>query len=1781
MPKGNGQNNNEEEKDIETVSVNNSEADEEEEKTEEQIDNEEEIDNDNDDDDGDGNEDENEEEKSEEPQDEDEPLTYEKSYAWRINEWKKDAKANNYADFARSYVIDLITADMICGNDSPEEYEFDRDEFNEQRREVLALDSTMRYLHSLDTLELHDLAENYTEWRDRRDKWEEEQSELEYQREEEAKEKKKEEMTLAEERAEAIKRLHDTYYWDSDINDDISLILAIDHMIEDNGYDPDEVYKKGTLGRTMLSNYQGQIRTTMAFYRMTNMEKNELMPILEDPVLLKECMLYHEKAYAQELVEIAKLNAEINDAEKESFDEIQNELNNIANDSYSYQIDMLRNDIQERPTADPDAEAGEEPKEDDPNAELNRLKEGYAQIIAFALASCKKPGFNQDENDPDDPDDPDPEENLRRDYDLNDPHLDEKCFHELADKLQVQISRSQAYMAMVNNYTKEQFLEAMKDPIKAMNDYVKADKAEYERNPQYYKSEVRRRKSERVIRERRKQEEREFRESRRETAKNLYKEIKERKGPSAYTIDSNRTELNHKINDKRGSMYTPFNIPGVIEDNDALDICKNLYFGSKLKSFGAINLTAAQVTAWYLGVKGNSIDDLKDLTPPQAKQLFEEFKKDVAAHPVNGPEAEKLSPQELEANIRWYAGMHSAARHKADEIKYPSEEEMKTFDGIMNYSKGDINVAGTLRLIFNGNRYLKIDENNPQKVDLSKIYIDEFNKLKYASNAQTDKKDPEQDEAKDDNYFDDVKDRTYTENMFLQTLQKISEAGKSDNLQQRMAWKVLAEGQMIPLLQNTVKDQKTGTESKVQKTLNEGSRYLGVLISQQRSYVNKDTFREFTDDECVEILNTPLDELKKNNRALYSKVVIAIDDKVARAYSSFGKAAHEERVLGSIMKEYEAEDELERRREEYRKEVEERRKQHIELHNRRKKNQQETIDNFNNTLDQAAKDLQENEHYELFDLADLERFPGINYYSAYKTVKIWDMLPNDLKAYDEAFDKLFAPLMVTQDDPYHQFDPDNAAKGDIYAIGTFLDKFAFKVNDTGEEEILDIGDMLTRYEREMPKNHDTSILRYAKALVVYNIMNNDRDVKVVFRPDKMTKKTPIERDPEELHSEEEYMTNKVRGDYIEIKPLSREYAKSHPEAVTNAVNQQKSYELKKNKELDQKHRENEKKIAEDAKKIQQKIANDNMKTYLQKVASIKKNEQKINEIKAQRDQNAFKAEAEKKQYTKEVKQLNNRIAELEKIKKEVEEKPPEPVKPKEGASPEQIKQYNDQVVQYSKRIEELEKLKKQGVNDINADLDNARKQLALAERKLEKADPDKLKQVQAEMAAQKKLNLEREKKEEEIRKALLNRKDEKKEKKEDKKKSPEKKEEPKPIVQPKKEEKPKPIVQPEKKEEQPKPIIQPEKEEQPEKIERRDSIVIEKEAEIAGKLAKVRDEQRSKLNKAANEYAEVKMTVANRELGNIIKKDNENGNPLGEDIEIKQPAPEQDGDINTIISDDKLKGLQAQLGTKHRFLFTGLHIVGGTSHELQALKDNVEALLNLTKRLKDVPADKAMILRETYVKKLEETVDNYMIKKNKGNPNWKASTKMGEKRYEAAQNLKQFVNEYKERYKLTHAISKPEYNQIVSNELNAAEWQERIKIAVNNGAKPDSEQVQGEKADELIKCVTGYLAAFKLSKLVENNKMTAKEAKDNFVETARNIALSGSFNRLLADAKGSTPWEVALNIQKKAMKNKGAQIYNDYMKISNKMENELKNRPSEVGKKTEIVKQDNSLKKLN
>ena len=70
--------------------------------------------------------------------------------------------------------------------------------------------------------------------------------------------------------------------------------------------------------------------------------------------------------------------------------------------------------------------------------------------------------------------------------------------------------------------------------------------------------------------------------------------------------------------------------------------------------------------------------------------------------------------------------------------------------------------------------------------------------------------------------------------MFLQTLQKISEAGKSDNLQQRMAWKVLAEGQMIPLLQNTVKDQKTGTESKVQKTLNEGSRYLGVLISQQR-----------------------------------------------------------------------------------------------------------------------------------------------------------------------------------------------------------------------------------------------------------------------------------------------------------------------------------------------------------------------------------------------------------------------------------------------------------------------------------------------------------------------------------------------------------------------------------------------------------------------------------------------------------------------------------------------------------------------------------------------------------------------------------------------------------------------------------------------------------------------------------------------------------------------------------------------------------------------------------
>ncbi len=96
-----------------------------------------------------------------------------------------------------------------------------------------------------------------------------------------------------------------------------------------------------------------------------------------------------------------------------------------------------------------------------------------------------------------------------------------------------------------------------------------------------------------------------------------------------------------------------------------------------------------------------------------------------------------------------------------------------------------------------------------------------------------------------------------------------------------------------------------------------------------------------------------------------------------------------------------------------------------------------------------------------------------------------------------------------------------------------------------------------------------------------------------------------------------------------------------------------------------------------------------------------------------------------------------------------------------------------------------------------------------------------------------------------------------------------------------------------------------------------------------------------------------------------------------------------------------------------------------------------------------------------------------------------------------------------------------------------------------------------------------------------DEKMTAKEAKDNFVETARNIALSGSFDRLLADAKGSTPWEVALNIQKKAMKNKGAQIYNDYMKISNKMENELKSRPSEVGKKTEIVKQDNSLKKLN
>ena len=122
--------------------------------------------------------------------------------------------------------------------------------------------------------------------------------------------------------------------------------------------------------------------------------------------------------------------------------------------------------------------------------------------------------------------------------------------------------------------------------------------------------------------------------------------------------------------------------------------------------------------------------------------------------------------------------------------------------------------------------------------------------------------------------------------------------------------------------------------------------------------------------------------------------------------------------------------------------------------------------------------------------------------------------------------------------------------------------------------------------------------------------------------------------------------------------------------------------------------------------------------------------------------------------------------------------------------------------------------------------------------------------------------------------------------------------------------------------------------------------------------------------------------------------------------------------------------------------------------------------------------------------------------------------------------------------------------------------------------------MQGEKADELLKCVTGYLAAFKLSKLVENNKMTAEDAKDNFVETARNIAMSGSFNRLLADAKGSNPWEVALNIQKKAIKNKGAQIYNNYMKISNKMENELKGRPSEAGKKTEIVKQDNSLKKL-
>ena len=136
MPKGNGQNNNEEEKDIETVSVNNSKADEEEEKTEEQIDNEEEIDNDNDDGDGDEKEDENEEEKSEEPQDEDDKLKYENSYAWRINEWKKDAKANNYADFARSYVIDLITSDMICGYDSPEEYEFDRDEFNEQRTTI-------------------------------------------------------------------------------------------------------------------------------------------------------------------------------------------------------------------------------------------------------------------------------------------------------------------------------------------------------------------------------------------------------------------------------------------------------------------------------------------------------------------------------------------------------------------------------------------------------------------------------------------------------------------------------------------------------------------------------------------------------------------------------------------------------------------------------------------------------------------------------------------------------------------------------------------------------------------------------------------------------------------------------------------------------------------------------------------------------------------------------------------------------------------------------------------------------------------------------------------------------------------------------------------------------------------------------------------------------------------------------------------------------------------------------------------------------------------------------------------------------------------------------------------------------------------------------------------------------------------------------------------------------------------------------------------------------------